>query len=224
LNWNQFPAALPYRAERLLYRRLDPEGGVADVLEAEVLRERPGDDPELAEASGFGDLHERDLGTPRHHHRGARDPGAAGEELLLAKVLQPLRRDEGGSAARGAVADVGAAFGKLSAAPTLLVPGREDDGADVRKEAGLQERGGTSAARSQVGVGMEETKRLPQWRNMKHIDFYVGRQAAIRGDMVSFVWYQTNTSSLGSYTCRPMGVQDFKPNVHDQTLFLNLGA
>lgn len=57
-------AMLTYRAGRLLYPCLDPEGCSTDVLEAEELRF--GDDPELTDASGFWRLHEHDLRTPHH--------------------------------------------------------------------------------------------------------------------------------------------------------------
>lgn len=113
-----------YRAGRLLYHRLDPEGRCTDVLEAEILDNRPGDDPELAEASDFGGLHELELGIPKR--LGATDPYVPVDEILLAKVLKSLWFNEGGSAARGAVADE-AAFGRaagLTGAQAQLIPGR----------------------------------------------------------------------------------------------------
>lgn len=115
-----------YRAGCLLYPCLDPEGRGADVLKAEVLHGRPGDGPELAEASGFGGVHEHDLGTP--HHLGVIDLHVPVDKILLAKVLQPLWFDEGGSAARSAVTD-GAAFvrdARLTGAQMQLLSGKED--------------------------------------------------------------------------------------------------
>lgn len=51
-----------YRAGRLLDPALDPEGGGADVLKAQVLRSGHG--PELADPPGLGGVHELDLGPP----------------------------------------------------------------------------------------------------------------------------------------------------------------
>lgn len=116
---------LVYRAGRLLYLGLDPEGRGADVLKAEVLGWRSGDDPELANAPGFGGLHEDDLRTP--HHLGIVDLHIPIEKILLAKVLQPLWFDEGGSADCSAVTDR-AAFvrtTRLTGAQTQLLSGKE---------------------------------------------------------------------------------------------------
>lgn len=115
---------LVYRAGCLLDPCLDPEGCSADVLKAEVLRS--GDNPELADASGFGRFRKHDLRTP--HHLSVVDPHVPIEELLLTKVLQSLWFNEGGSAACGPVTD-GAAFeigARLSGAQMQLLSGRED--------------------------------------------------------------------------------------------------
>ena len=87
---------------------------------------RSGEDPELADASGFWGLHEHDLRTP--HHFVVINLHVPIDELLLTKVLQTLWFDEGEPAACGAVTDgafVGAA--RLTRAQTQLVSGEEDD-------------------------------------------------------------------------------------------------
>lgn len=117
---------LAYRAGCLLYPCLDPEGRSADVLKAEVLDRRSGDDPELAEASGFGGVHEHDLRPP--HHLGVIYLHIPIEKLLLSKVLQPLWFNEGGSATCSAVTD-GAAFvraARLTGAQMQLLSGIDD--------------------------------------------------------------------------------------------------
>lgn len=96
-------AKLAYRAGRLLYPCLDPEGCCADVLKAEELWSLSGDDPELADSSGFWRLHEHKLWALGHF--GVVDLYVPVEELFLAKVLQTLGFNEGGSAACAAVTE-----------------------------------------------------------------------------------------------------------------------
>lgn len=109
-----------YRAGRLLDPALDPEGGGADVLKAQVLRSGHG--PELADPPGLGGVHELDLGPPPHP--GLEHPHVSVQQLLLPKVLEPLRLDEGRAAAGGSVTEgatfVGAAGGGRT--QTQLLP------------------------------------------------------------------------------------------------------
>lgn len=94
---------LVYRAGRLLNSWLDAEGRSADVLKAKVLDRRSGNDPELADSSGFGRVHEQDLRTP--HHFGVMYLHISIEKFFFTKVLQSFWFNERGSAARGAVTD-----------------------------------------------------------------------------------------------------------------------
>lgn len=112
-----------YRAGCLLYPRLDPKGCSADVFKAKELRF--GHSPELTHTSGFGWLHQHDLRTP--HHLSVMDLHVPIEKLLLTKVLQSLRFNEGGSAASCAITD-GATFeiaAWLSGAQAQLLSGGE---------------------------------------------------------------------------------------------------
>lgn len=88
---------------------------------------RSGEDPELADTSGFWGLHEHDLSTPRHF--GVINLHVPIDKLLLTKVLQTLWFDEGEPAARSAITHgatfVGAA--RLTGAQTQLVSGKEDN-------------------------------------------------------------------------------------------------
>lgn len=114
---------LVYRAGRLLYPCLDPEGCRTDVFKAKELRF--GHSPELTHTSDFGWFHQHDLRTP--HHLSVMDLHVPIEKLLLTKVLQSLWFNEGGSAARGAITD-GATFeivARLSGAQTQLLSGGE---------------------------------------------------------------------------------------------------
>lgn len=112
-----------YRAGGLLNPRVDLESCGADVLKAKELGFGHG--PELAHTSGFGRFFQQDLGTA--HHLDVMDLHVSIEQLFLTKVLQPLRFDEGRSAARSAITD-GPAFGIvawLGGAQTQLISAGE---------------------------------------------------------------------------------------------------
>lgn len=94
-----------YRAGGPLYPRVNLEGCGADVLKAKELRF--GNSPELTHTSGLGRFFQHELGTT--HHLDVMDLHVSIEQLLLAKVLQPLWFDDGWSAARSTIAD-GATF------------------------------------------------------------------------------------------------------------------
>ena len=116
---------LGYRAGRLLDPWLDLERGCTDVLEAEVMDGRSGDDAEHADSSGFWWLLEFELRS--HHLPGVFDLQIPIEKLLLTKVLQPLWFNEGESAACGAITD-GATFVRgtgMTGAQTQLLSGWE---------------------------------------------------------------------------------------------------
>lgn len=93
--------ALMYRAGRFLYSRLDPEGSSTYVFKAEILRFRGA--PELADSSGFGRFHQPDLRGSRHFD--LVNLHVTVEKMFLAKILQSLWFDQGGSTSWRAVAD-----------------------------------------------------------------------------------------------------------------------
>lgn len=93
--------ALMYRAGRFLDSRLDPEGSSAYVFKAEILWLWGG--PELADSSGFGRFHQPDLRNFCHFH--LVNLHVTVEKMFLAKILQSLWFDQGGSTSGRAVTD-----------------------------------------------------------------------------------------------------------------------
>lgn len=97
----QVRLALMYRAGRFLDSRLDPEGGSAYVFKAEILRFWCG--PELTDSSGFGRFHQLDLRSFRHFY--LVNLHVTVEKMFLAKILQSLWLNQGGSTSCRAVTD-----------------------------------------------------------------------------------------------------------------------
>lgn len=92
---------LMYRAGRFLYSRLDPEGSSTYVFKAEILRFWGS--PKLTDSSGFGRFHQPDLWRFCHFH--VINLHITIEKMFLAKILQSVWFNQGGSTSCCAVTD-----------------------------------------------------------------------------------------------------------------------